>query len=456
MRFRPLLFVLVSSGLVLTSACSSSSGSPSLAQQVLPLTAGHPTSGSAGLYIKHVVVIIQENRSFENFFAGYPGANAPMYGYGINGQGQRVKIPLQAITMEAPYNLPHSWVAGIRMMDNGKMDGFLKYGPIGKRAAYSYVQHGEIAPYYQMAKQYVLADAMFPTENGPSWTAHINLVAGTDNIAPTKAEVDFPSASPDDCDSKAGTTSSFVNTYGIVHWRTGPFPCFTQFKTMADTLDAANVSWKYYVTKLMNAGIWAPFEAIYDVRYGPDWTKDMGVPVQSVLTDITSGHLPSVTWVTSTKPDSDHPGMAGDRGPSWVGTIVNDIGESQYWNNTAIVVVWDDWGGWYDNAAPPQLDFRGLGIRIPCLIVSPYAKQGYVSHTQYEFGSILKFIEQVYSLPPLGSTSDGYTDVRANSIMDSFDFHSPPRKFTHIPTKYHIKDFLNEPKSWADEPIDEE
>ena len=150
------------------------------------------------------------------------------------------------------------------------------------------------------------------------------------------------------------------------------------------------------------------------------------------------------------------PGKAGDRGPSWVGAIVNAIGESQYWNYTAIVVVWDDWGGWYDNAPPPQLDFRGLGIRIPCLIVSPYAKQGYVSHTQYEFGSILKFIEQVYSLPPLGATSDGYADVRANSIIDSFDFHSPPRAFTHIPTKYHIKDFLNEPKSWSDEPIDDE
>jgi phospholipase C len=452
MRFRPWLFVLVWSGIALTSACSSSGGSPSLARQVLPVTEAHSNSGSAGLYIKHVIVIIQENRTFENFFAGYPGANAPMYGYGKDSSGKRIKIPLSVVTMEKSPNLPHSYVAGVRMYDNGQMDGFSKYG----HAGYSYVQRGEIAPYWQMAKQYVLADAMFPTEIGPSYTAHLTLIAGTDNISPTKAEVDFPSSAPDDCDSKAGTTSSFVDTYGIVHWRTGPFPCFTQFKTMADTLDAANVSWKYYVTKLLKAGIWAPFEAIYDVRYGPDWTKDIGVPTQSVLTDIKSGNLANVVWVTPTKVDSDHPGSAGDRGPSWVGAIVNAIGESKYWNSTAIVVVWDDWGGLYDNAPPPQLDFRGLGIRIPCLIVSPYAKQGYVSHTQYEFGSILKFIEQVYSLPPLGATSDGYTDVRANSIIDSFDFHSPPRAFTHIPTKYHIKDFLNEPKSWSDEPIDDE
>ncbi|HEX3369124.1 MAG TPA: alkaline phosphatase family protein [Candidatus Cybelea sp.] len=452
MRFQPLLFVLVSSGLVLTSACSSSNGSPSLAQQVLPLAAGHRNSGSVGLYIKHVVVIVQENRTFENFFAGYPGANAPMYGYGKDASGKRIKIPLSVVTMEKSPNLPHSFVAGLRMWDNGQMDGFSKYG----RAGYSYVQRGEIAPYWQMAKQYVLADDMFPTEIGPSYTAHLTLIAGTDNLSPTKAEVDFPSAAPQDCDSKPGTTSSFVDEYQIVHWRLGPFPCFTQFKTMADTLDAANVSWKYYVTKLMNAGIWAPFEAIYDVRYGPDWPKDIGAPPYTVLDDIKNGDLANVVWVTPTKIDSDHPGSAGDRGPSWVGAIVNAIGESKYWDSTAIVVVWDDWGGLYDNAPPPQLDFRGLGIRIPCLIVSPYAKKGYVSHTQYEFGSILKFIEQAFSLPPLGATSDGYTDVRANSLIDSFDFRAPPRAFIPIPTKYKIKDYLKEPKSWIDEPVDDE
>ena len=163
MRFRPWLFVLVWSGLALTSACSSSSGSPSLAQQVLPLTAGHPTSGSAGLYIKHVVVIIQENRSFENFFAGYPGANAPMYGYGKDGRATRQDSASSASRWRAPHEL--AAFVGRRDSDDGQrqMDGFRKYGR-SERAGYSYVQRGEIAPYWQMAKQYVLADAMFPTE----------------------------------------------------------------------------------------------------------------------------------------------------------------------------------------------------------------------------------------------------------------------------------------------------
>ena len=118
------------------------------------------------------------------------------------------------------------------------------------------------------------------------------------------------------------------------------------------------------------------------------------------------------------------------------------------------MVVWDDWGGFYDNAPPPQLDFRGLGIRVPCLIISPYAKQGFVAHTRYEDGSFLKFIEQAFHLPPLGPTEDGYTDTRANSLSDSFDFTKPPRAFKRIPSRYPIERFLREPPS--NEPVDDE
>ena len=110
--------------------------------------------------------------------------------------------------------------------------------------------------------------------------------------------------------------------------------------------------------------------------------------------------LASVSWVTPSGQDSDHPQYLSDTGPSWVSSVVNAIGGSSYWNSSAIILLWDDWGGFYDNAPPPQLDYRGLGIRVPCIIISPYAKHGYVSHVQYEFGSILRFIEEVYGLPP--------------------------------------------------------
>jgi phospholipase C len=223
---------------------------------------------------------------------------------------------------------------------------------------------------------------------------------------------------------------------------------------MAETLDAAKVSWKYYVTKLTAPGIWSAFEAIKYVKRGPDWHMDVIAPQTQVLKDIKQGNLASVSWVTPSKPDSDHPGAHSDKGPSWVASIVNSLGKSSYWDSTAIVVLWDDWGGWYDDSPPPQLDFRGLAIRVPCLIISPYAKPGYVSHTQYEYGSILKFMEEAFGLPPLGSSADGYTDTRANSIEDSFDFTQKPRAFEPIPAKYPIKQFLAEPPS--DEAVDDE
>jgi phospholipase C len=224
---------------------------------------------------------------------------------------------------------------------------------------------------------------------------------------------------------------------------------------MAQTLDAAGISWKYYVNKRHYAGIWSAFEQIKYVREGPDWAKDVIIPETRVLGDPGRRALASVSWVTPSKANSDHPAAHSTQGPLWVASVVNAIGRSSYWDSTAIIVLWDDWGGFYDNVAPPQLDYRGLGIRVPCLIISPYAKRGYVSHTQYEFGSILKFIEEAFNLPYLGPTADGYTDERANSIEDSFDFTKPPRRFTPfaLPAGTEAR-FRSEPPS--DDPVDTE
>lgn len=468
-----LLVTPVLLALVLATGCSSNTA-PSTASQS-SLTEAQPATGNpVSQYIKHVVVIIQENRSFENFFAGYPGANAPTYGCAASGTRIRerrfssgsgcpsgdTEVPLHAITFDGP-DLKHDWDSSMTDWDNGRMDGFYQYGQKhGQYEAYAYVKESLVAPYWDMAEQYVLADEMFPTEFGGSFTGHLTLVAGTDDLTPTHAEVDFPSKPPDDCDSPPGTTSSYVDSKRHVHRFAGPFPCFDQWKTMAQDLDNAGVSWKYYATKVLDGGLWEPYEASKYVRYGPDWSKDIIAPQSQVLKDAANGDLASVSWVSPTKADSDHPASHSDLGPSWVASVVNAVGESSYWPNTAIIVLWDDWGGWYDNARPKQLDYRGLGIRVPCLIISPYAKEtstsqpGYVSHTQYEFGSILKFIEEAYDLKPLGSTKNGYSDQRATSIDDSFDFTQQPRPFTAIPSKYPISHFLQEPPS--NEPVDTE
>jgi phospholipase C len=379
-----------------------------------------------------------------------------MYGWAFH-DGRRVRVFLHQTTFETNPNLPHTYQNAIRGWDNGQMDGFHTGGGT-HYGAYAYMDHSEIAPYWAMAQQYVLADAMFPTEFGGSYTAHLTAVAGTDNMSPTKAQVNFPDHTPNDCDAPPGTKSSLVNERRRVGRANGPFPCFTQFNTMAEVLDAAGISWKYYVTRHLNGGIWSPFEAISYTRYGKDWDQDIIAPGRRVLGDVRDGKLASVSWVTPTLADSDHPGGNRDRGPSWVTSVVNAIGGSPYWSSSAIIIIWDDWGGWYDNAPPPQLDFRGLGIRVPCIIISPYAKHGFVSHTQYEFGSILKFIEQVNSLTVggIGPPSEGYTDGRASDLGDAFDFAQKPRQFKPFTAKYTTSDFVHEPASYDDPPVDDE
>jgi phospholipase C len=461
-RFLVLAFL----GVIVPAGCSSSSSTPAVLMRALP------QGGSPSQYITHVVVIVQENRSLENFFTGYPGANAPPTGCAIpEGSGAArprasgrlarpsrsdcprgdVSVRLRPITFDDP-DLGHDWQTAQTDYDNGKMDGFSEFGASGqwgRYPSYSYVKRSLIRPYWDIARQYVLADEMFPTEWGGSFTGHLTLVAGTDDIQqkPSEAEIDNPTEAPYDCDSPRGTKSSYVTSKQKVEMNKGPFPCF-QWKSIAEVLDDAGVSWKYYATKKLDAGIWEPFEAMHYVRYGPDWKTNIIAPQTKILTDPGTGNLASVSFVTPSLADSDHPwGEGSDKGPSWVASVVNAIGESSYWDSTAIVVLWDDWGGWYDNSKPPQLDYRGLGFRVPCLIISPYAKDGYVDGTQYEFASILKFIEEVYGTGSIGRTSQGYTDQRARSLDAAFDFHQQPRSFTAIPSKYPLSHFLHEPPS---------
>jgi phospholipase C len=403
-------------------------------------------------YVSHVVIIVQENRSFDNLFSGFPGADAPAFGY-----AGKKKILLRATPLEDPGNIENNWRDAISGWNHGRMNGFegehFYGGP--RDFAYAYVPRRESAPYWEMARHYVLADRMFPTEFGPSYTAHLSLIAANTDIKPTPiAEVDAPDTLKWGCEAPAGTRTFTLDVRRVERFN-GPFPCYERFPTIADRLDAAGVSWKYYASPLSRIGgkVWSEFSSVHAVYYGPDW-KNVISPQTRVLRDIHDGTLADVSWVTPDWQDSDHTGSGYNRGPSWVTSVVDAIGESPYWKSTAIFVLWDDWGGWYDDAPPPQLDFRGLGIRVPCIVISPYARiapgtsAGYVSHTQYEFGSILKFVEQVYELPPIGPPSRGFTDTRAASMLDVFDFTQSPRAFTPIKAEYPESIFLNERPSY--------
>ena len=386
--------------------------------------------------IEHVVVIIQENRSFDNFFHGFPGADSATSGASHHGP-----VTLMPVDLNSRNDIGHEHESFATEYDGGRLDGFdsvviyalPKYPPPhGQLFPYGYVPQDQIAPYWTLASQYVLADRTFQSNSGPSFPAHQYLIAGqSDNIP------DGPSKSPWGCDAPPGTTETQITQNGLIP---GPFPCFS-YATLGNELDAKGLEWRFYAP-LIHApgGVFSAYDAIRDIRYGPDWHRKVKSPETRVLDDIAAGYLAPVTWIVPSAIDSDHSGTHSSRGPNWVASVVNAIGTSQYWNSTAIFVIWDDWGGWYDHVVPPQYDLMGLGFRVPLLVVSPWAKHGYVSHVQHESASILKFIEDDFGLPSLGQA-----DARADSLIDCFDFSQKPAPFQPLRTRYHASDFANQP-----------
>lgn len=402
--------------------------------------------------IKHVVLIVQENHSFDSLFGAFPGADGATTGKTSTG----ATIPLATVTLEAGIDIDHSHNSFLTEYDNGKMDGFDNIheggeGNLGPAGDYPYaeIEQSEIVPYWTMAREYTLADHMFQTQSSGSYTAHQDLIAGTTQYAPGTSMIDFPSAFPWGCDAPTGTTVPSITSSGV-YIPKSIFPC-VNYETLATTLDDAGVSWRYYAPQVnppsgpvdAGADLWSAFDSIKSVRYGPDWSSDISSPPSNVLADIANGRLAQMSWVIPDFLNSDHPLAASNTGPAWVSSIVNAIGASKYWNSTAIIIVWDDWGGWYDNVPPPQLDYDGLGFRVPMIVVSPWARRGYISHTQYEFGSILEFVEQTFNVPSLGTT-----DARATSILDCFDFTQAPRLFTAIPSSIGRRFFLNQRPSY--------
>jgi phospholipase C len=428
-------------------------------------------SGSSPSPIEHVVIMIQENRTFNDFFATYPGADGTTTGQVVPNPYcsppilYNETINLAKVPLVVPQDMNHSFKTGYSIAnDGGKMDAYdlVKFGGDGPPECtypYQYTDPEQILPYWEMAKQYVLAEHMFTVQGSGSFTAHQDLIRGGTIVAHNEAMVDLPNCTGKHCywgcDAPPHTITHLITRFDR-YSTDGPFPCTTHFKkpylTLRDLLDAKSISWKYYVppTDTRYGKLMSAFDVIWPVRHGPEWKTNVITPETAIFKDISSGSLAAVSWVIPDENNSDHPGTNPDNGPQWVASVVNAIGESSYWDSTAIVVVWDDWGGLYDNRAfllPKRYGFGGLGPRVPAIIVSPYAKPGYISTTKYTFGSILKYIEENWNLGSLG-TSDAYS----NSIIDCFNYSQPPIKFTPLPSSLGKSYFMHEKPSFK--PVD--
>ncbi len=476
--------------------------------------------------IKHVVLIIQENRTPDNLFHAlltYPGVIPGRYDLASSGlalvNGQDQVIQLTSAPLGLDYDLSHSHVAFESMWDNGAMDGANlivdNCGPhatdctnhgIGQFLGYRYVQASDIDPYLQMATQYGWANYMFQTNQGPSFAAHQILFSGTSaqtsnddangvffaEVPGAPAGGNYYGLYDSGCLGPEGEVNALISpasapkTYTIVNDPLGTF-CFDH-ASMADLLDTAQLSWKYYAqastdnpypndpskTGYNPAGyMFTAPNSIYDICLpdytqnppvctGPEYTANIDLTPADVLTDIANCDLATEAWVTPTALNADHSGTVNDTGgPSWVASVVNAIGNNKtceqgagYWSDTVILVMWDDWGGWFDHVAPailpgPQGDYE-LGFRVPFLVISPYTPPGYVSNLHYEFGSILRFMQGVFNIP---EGSLGFSDARANTDLSGFfNFKMAPRPFKTIQAPLDAKHFLEEPPS--SEPID--
>jgi phospholipase C len=405
--------IAVAVGAALLGACGGGGG----------ISVVQSTPPPAHSKIKHIVIIVQENRTVDNLFNGLPGADTVLSGKGHDGQN----IPLHQVELQESRDPCHGHHCWVTTYDGGALDGFDLNNPPGTPSDfdYAFVDKSEIQPYFDMAETYTFADRMFQSNSGPSYPAHQYLIAGQSDLVAENPVLPHGKYTVWGCDDPKRTYTVVLDGSG--NEVRGPFPCFS-YSTLADRMDAAGVTWRYYAPTIGTSGaIWSAFDAIRQVRYGPDWGRNVISPETRVLTDASLGNLPQVMWVVPSGPNSDHSGQGSSTGPSWVASVVNAIGESPDWDSTAIFITWDDWGGWYDHVPPTQLDEMGLGYRVPLIVISPYAKLHYVSHVQHEFGSIMHFLEEDFGLASLTDV-----DARADDLSDCFDYSQPPTPFARI------------------------
>ena len=372
--------------------------------------------------IQHIVFIVKENRSFDEYFGTFPGANGATTGLTSTGQ----VIPLGQTNDAMPNDICHDWACLLAMMDYGRMDHF-DLDPTctadGRLYCYSQMSEADIPNYFALAKNFVLGDNMFSSLHGTSFPNHVYMIAATSAGFIGQAHLPTNFALHEvGCSADATSTAQAIDSNGNI---SNQYPC-VDVQTLGDSLSAAGITWSSYAPGHV---IYNAYIAINHYYNNPALWNAHVFPYTTFATDAMNGNLPAVSWLAGNN-ESEHPPFSTCDGENWTVQQINAIMQGPDWNSTAIFVTWDDPGGFYDHVAPPYEDQFGLGPRIPLLIISPYAKAGYISHTQYEPSSVLKFIEERFGLQPLTER-----DGNANDLMDSFDFTQTPLPPLVLPTR---------------------
>ncbi|HEY5528862.1 MAG TPA: alkaline phosphatase family protein [Thermoleophilia bacterium] len=372
--------------------------------------------------IKHFVFIMQENRSFDSYFGTYPGANGIPAGVSVPSP----KGPVAPFHDPDDINRggPHGWDNASADVNSGAMNGFVvqslksyngqkppkgtvDYGPTD---VMGYHDYREIPNYWNYARLYTLQDNMFESVASYSLPAHLYMVAAQ--------------------------SGGYVGSKGQAK------PASYAFPEITELLGSGRIDWKYYVTSGTQPDtddghvvgtlpqqlqdphkytLWNPLPAFPQVANNPAQNNRL-VDTSQFYQDAAAGTLPQVSWVIPSGAVSEHPPAGVEEGMAYVTGLVNAVMQSPDWDSTAIFVSWDDWGGFYDHVVPPSVDQAGLGIRVPGLVISPYARENYIDHTQLSFESWLKIVEERFGVVPMTARDQGATDM-----LEAFDFTQAPR-----------------------------
>jgi phospholipase C len=364
--------------------------------------------------IRHVVFIIKENRSFDSMFGTFPGAN----GATTYRDAAGTVHPLRHLPDKTFGDIDHSYTGAELAIDGGKMDRFVNTANAlqhGIDMADAQLYPPDIPNYWAYAKRFTLADNFFATVKGESFPNHLFTVgANASNL------ITNPQGAAWGCDAGRKTwvrKLSGRNTLKHV------FPCFN-YATLADSLDKKHVSWRYYAPGRHQFGyIWSTFDAIRKIRMGRDWGRNV-VNFTRFREDARRGTLPRVSWLVPPFSESDHPPRSICAGENWTVRQINAVmANRKEWAHTAIILVWDDYGGFYDHVMPPTGPnaYTEYGPRVPAIIISPYARPHHVDHTFFSFPSMMRFAETVFDLSSVTTL-----DRQAHTMLDAFDFSQKP------------------------------
>jgi phospholipase C len=416
---------------------------------------------------------MEENRSFDSFFGTYPGADGIPMKAGVptvcvpNGVGDCVK-PFRDPDGAEDSGGAHGPLAGKKDVDGGRMDGFIRvtdrkriraclrdrHSPdcahLRRPNVMSYHDESQIPNYWAYARRFVLQDRMFEPNWGWSLPAHLWLVSGwsaqcrdpyrastcTTNLKPPDEGPSAPLRHYPDGPLYGWTDLTYLLHKHRVTWAsyvvkgrepdclTGPISCYTRLKGSS------------------TPGMFDPLPNFTDVRQDDELSAAQE-PLSQFYSAAATGTLPNVSWVTPDWADSNHPGAPIAKGQAWVTRLVNAVMRGPDWKSTAIFLAWDDWGGFYDHVEPPVVDRQGYGLRVPALVISPYARRGFVDHQTLSFDAYLKFIEDDFLGgrridPKSDGRPDPRPDVRENEqvlgdLVHDFDFGRKPRRSLLLP-----------------------